>query len=1011
MKLRPTDETGVETDERRGVEVDGRTLLARESALANTMQGAPPRLGTDPRRGAKDVLEQGSHVGRYMILEWVGEGGMGVVYAAYDPQLDRKVALKLVIGASPELTSSQRLLREAQALARLAHPNVVSVHDVGEVDGQLFIAMEFVEGQTLGAWAKADRSVEERLAVLRAAGRGLAAAHAGDLLHRDFKPENVMVGDDGRARVMDFGLARTGGSQEDFEATLEVRPSEDTGERRSVEAMRAATVSVPGVGDGRASALATDMTRTGAMMGTPAYMAPELFLDGKSDARSDQYAFFVVVFEVLYGAHPYEVKSLAQLIVRAEEGAPVTVPVDPRVPGTVRRAIERGLSADPDERFTDMDDALLALRGDSGQGTRRRASAVGVVALIAGLSWFSWLSAAGTTDPCAAAAEAATRSWDEQARASIRAAFEATEAPFAAPTGERAIDALDRVGSSHAALRRRVCEATHVEATQSAALLDRRMECLDARRLRFESMISVLGQADVEVAKNALEAISQLPPASECMLITSGEELRPPPRPELEAEVTRLRKVIARAHAQLDAGAPLVALGSLEGEEEAIARVDYLPLTAEFAHVHAVVLRATVGSSVTNFIGALALSLELGDDELSFHNLGELIPAATLAEDWQAAEHWLTLTEAVVARRGDRLADRIAIERKRARIKISAGERHQAQEHIERALELQRELDPEDILALARIHRDAGDNYTGLGQMTEAERHYEETLAAYRRHLGEDHPSLAGIYLGLGRVARIRGDYDRAIASLDRGVEITRRAYGSESPALGNLYGELAVVLTALERFDEAEDYFQRVLGFYENVPGSALAYNGTLGNYGAMLWFAGRYEDALVPQRELVRLYLASPDAPPLALGMAEGNLASTLSSLGRHDESVALHRLALSKFESVLTQDDPTLAVAYFDQSMPLLALGRFDEALAVLERAESIYAGKGADGDPAQLADVRVTMVEALRPEEITANRERAEALAEAVFATLPELGPRGASFVERLRAAGISAPTEL
>ncbi len=156
--------------------------------------------------------------------------------------------------------------------------------------------------------------------------------------------------------------------------------------------------------------------------------------------------------------HPYEVKSLGQLLVRAEEGTPVTVPVDPRIPAAVRRALERGLSADPDERFADMDGALLPLRENTGQGSGRRASAVGVVALIAGLSWFSWLSAAGTTDPCAAAAEAATRSWDEQARTSIRAAFEAIEVPFAAPTGERAIEALDRVGSSHAAPRRRVYE-------------------------------------------------------------------------------------------------------------------------------------------------------------------------------------------------------------------------------------------------------------------------------------------------------------------------------------------------------------------------------------------------------------------------------------------------------------------------------------------------------------------------------------------------------------------------
>src|SRR5690349_17448959 len=202
----------------------------------------------------QDLREPGDTVGRFVVLQRLGEGGMGVVYTAYDPELDRKVAIKLLKSAEE---GHARLLREAQAMARLQHPNVIAVHDVGTLPGnRVFVAMELVAGATLRGWLKAaPRAWREVIAIMRQAGVGLAAAHDAGLVHRDFKPDNVLVGDDGRVRVMDFGLARLGAADPELSSG-----SHDTGP------------------------LSTPLTMAGTVVGTPAYMAPELFKGTSAEA-------------------------------------------------------------------------------------------------------------------------------------------------------------------------------------------------------------------------------------------------------------------------------------------------------------------------------------------------------------------------------------------------------------------------------------------------------------------------------------------------------------------------------------------------------------------------------------------------------------------------------------------------------------------------------------------------------------------------------------------------------
>jgi len=305
----------------------------------------------------------GANVGRYAVDHVLGAGGMGVVYAAYDPNLERRVAIKLL---RPELSSASasiqdRLVREARVMARLSHPNVVAVHDAGMYDGRVFIAMELVEGVTLREWQQARvRSWREVLAVFIAAGRGLAHAHGSGLVHRDFKPENVLISKDGRVRVTDFGLARP--SSEHTEPAVMV-----------------------------SSGTAAVVTQTGAIAGTPAYMAPEQLRGTPPDPRTDQFSFCVTLYEALYGTRPFPARTVELLTEQLKRGL-VGAPPTGDVPAWLYAILERGLRVSPDERYPAMEALLAALASPPVVKRKRRrwlipasfgviAAAIGTIAI------------------------------------------------------------------------------------------------------------------------------------------------------------------------------------------------------------------------------------------------------------------------------------------------------------------------------------------------------------------------------------------------------------------------------------------------------------------------------------------------------------------------------------------------------------------------------------------------------------------------------------------------------
>ncbi|MCA9706890.1 MAG: serine/threonine protein kinase [Myxococcales bacterium] len=556
---------------------------AHAQTTADLASGAGPRLRLDKdaeyerMRGLVAASLFGepaepTRIGRFMVLEPLGAGGMGTVYAAYDDVLDRKVAVKVLRGSADE-HARERMLREARAMARLSHPNIVAVHEVGEHEGQVFLAMEFVRGQSLDRWihgAEAPLPWREVLAVFRRAGLGLAAAHAAGLVHRDFKPHNVVLGDDGTVKVLDFGLAHLVG--------------------RGDEGPTAAT------GGGTRSGEAEALTRTGAIVGTPAYMAPEQLRAEPATAASDQFAFCVSLFEALHGQRPFAGQRLEQLVAAKRRGLGAV----PRggAPAAFEPVLRRGLCPDPEDRWPSMDALLTALRGVSRRRQRSRGALVLALggAVIGALAWPRTQAACDALEPLRLPDTAAPHlleraaAWNERAQA-------ACEAEHAPALAERMRGCLDEVRAE----LRAVAEVAHPVALRSPSACD------DAR---------------------ALQAWTQPPPAD--------------PRPvlELRAELVRARAAGASAHEL----ARLVDRARATGDRRVLAE-------AQLAQAHALPPGSPGGSKAG--LEAAATGMEAGDVELEAR--GWLVALEHLAADPQRREEvlgWREVAQAQVERAG-----------------------------------------------------------------------------------------------------------------------------------------------------------------------------------------------------------------------------------------------------------------------------------------------------------------------------------------------------------------------
>ena len=430
---------------------------------------------TTPHAAPPPEVIRGTEIGRYLIVGEIGRGASGRVYSAYDGDLDRRLALKLVstpIGGDHE--RRRALMREAQAMAKIRHPNVVAVHDVGTFEGRVYVAMEFVEGVTLGRWcAGPGRTIDDILGAYVQAGRGLAAAHAAGVVHRDFKPDNALVGADGTVHVADFGLAQPSGG-------------------------------TPRGGDVTSSGAET--------VGTPAYMSPEQYCGVEVDARSDQFSFCVALFEALCGARPFQGGSLAELAASTLDGR-IREPVGRAMPRRVAEVVRRGLAVVPGDRHPSMDALLAALVSAH---RRRWPWALGVIAAAAfvGTGWAVLRPDPGAADGCESGAARAATVWDADRREALSLADPALTANFVRDREARLRTTLDEYAQQWATMYDELCPALLV-APASDAVASARRSCVEDRLASLGGLVEFFAERVVSPHRVGT-LVETLPQLSEC---------------------------------------------------------------------------------------------------------------------------------------------------------------------------------------------------------------------------------------------------------------------------------------------------------------------------------------------------------------------------------------------------------------------------------------------------------------------------------------------------------------
>ncbi|MCA9655870.1 MAG: serine/threonine protein kinase [Myxococcales bacterium] len=857
-----------------------------------------------------DRLQRGEGLGRYVVLDPLGAGAVGLVYAAYDPELDRRVAIKLLRaspGLHPGSRRSQRLLREAQAMARLAHPNVVTVHDVGTHEDRVFLAMEHVQGQTLGRWLGSSRPWDEVLEVFLAAGRGLAAAHAKGLVHRDFKPDNVMLGDDGRVLVMDFGLARVGeGSESESEEPSGSGPN----------------------------ALSARITHTGAMLGTPAYMAPEQHLGRSIDARSDQFAFCVALFEGLYGQRPFAGETAASVGMSIIEGRITEPPAGRGVPRGLHRALLRGLARDPAERYADMDELMRALRASL---HRRRSAGLAVAGVGLAVAAGLWASAADDGDgPCAAATAELDETWNEPRRRGVAEAIETTGSPMAAETIERVTERLDRYAEDWGALRTARCEATRLRGEQSEVLLELQYACLDRRLRSLEDLVGVLEQADADMVARAVSMAAELPPLTECADVVALRRGPPPPAdPQLARSVQALRERLEHAQVLARAGRFDEARALASQLRQDADDTGYDPVRAEALATEGE-LAAETGAD-EDAVGLLSraffLAVRAQHDELAARAAARL----TYEIGYRLAHHeqgfaWGEHALALGLRVGEDALPEAEAHHAIGALADAAGDTERANEHYSRALELRRRLLPADHPDLARSLNALGNVHLHRGELLEALELYRAALEARERVFGPHHPAVAGALNNLALVQRRQGDAAAAIATLRRALEIYEAVHGEDHPNVAQSRNNLGLALRDGGDPVAAEAQHRRALAIRERIlpPEHPDLGDSRLG-LGRALLAQGRAAEAQPELERALQLYERAfgPDHP--AVGEALTGLG--LARLERGESSAAVDAL--------------TRALVVLDAKAPRSA--ERDEAAAGLERARLSAASEPASPAP--------------------------------------------------------------
>lgn len=929
------------------------------------------------------ALGRGSSIGRFLILDPIGKGSMGIVHLAYDPVLDRKVALKFlrpdVIAPYKDDTAKKRLLREAQAMAKLSHPNVVTVHEVLEKDNQIILAMEYVEGRTLRSWLQEEeRTWQEIREVFVAAGQGLHAAHKSGMIHRDFKPENVLIAQDGRVLVTDFGLARITG------ASVEMKgPSKSQTEPGT-------TSPVP----------LTSLTVTGSLLGTPAYMAPEQFEGRPVDARSDQFGFCVALYEAMYHQRPFSGTNLQELMENTFAGE-ILETANTNVPDWLAAIIKRGLAVKPEDRHPSMKELLEELKSDPEQEeTERRAlrnrrlvlisvillAVVGPVSVWYGLRY-------RTVQLCKSAEGEFSGIWNKPTKNSIKEAFLATQKPYAQGTWERVERAFDAYLEDWTILRGEVCQAKHIHGTESEELFDLKMSCLKTCKHELRALTKVFAKADSGVVEKAVQATSSLTGINMCADEKALRATYPPPKTEeVKTKVEAIREKLVEVGALKKTGKYTLGLEFAKKLKEEANTLDYKPIQAEALYWIGELLERVgeykeaetmlydafrlAGQSRAPLLAAKAMSSLVWVIGCKQARYPEGILLSKAAESMLEVAGGDDTTRAlllgflgvVFEKKGDydkaleNYRSSLAVRKKAlgpdhhlvASILSNLGNVFERQGKYDKALENHRR-------SLAIVEKTLGSNHPNVavtlnnlgivfysqGKYDKALENYRRALAIWEKALGPDHPDVSKALNNLGNVFRKQGSSDKALENYRRVLAIREKVLGPDHPDVARTLNNLGIVFTDQGKYKKALKKYDKALAIWEKAQGPEHPNVAmTLNNLGSFFGQQGKYNKASENYRRALTIWekALGPEHPYVAMTLK--NLGLVFDIQGKHKKAVHHYRRTLAIYEKVLEPEHPNVAEVLISIGDVFAAQGKPKHAIKPLERAVTICNKKACD-----------------------------------------------------------------
>ncbi len=739
--------------------------------------------------------DEPTHLGRFLVLDRLGAGASGVVYSAYDPQLDRKVAIKLLRLGGEHAQQRARLAREAKAMARVHSDNVVSVYEQGTTDAQqLFVVMQLVDGTTLSEWLVEEKpGVDKAIEVLLAAGDGLAAAHKVSLVHRDFKPDNVLIDKEGRVRVADFGLSQN--CSQDGEAEY----------------------------GGLAGAENLALTQTGAMVGTPDYMAPEVLQGSAADVYSDQYSYAVTLYHSLCGRLPHSATTIPELL-KSVGTIPPLVPATGAMPGWLWRIVQRALSTKPEQRYPTVEALLRDIRM---RLARRRNGPLYVggalVCIVAGVMLFR-AGSDKSTEVCTGAQAEFENTWNTSTEFSLKQALSPTGTPRHQETFERAQALFNAYGEEWTNTHRNVCMETQ-RGEQNGTTLSMRMRCLDRRRSEVGALLEVLSQPEGMLSDKAVRAIAQLTPSTVCNNVERLQQSSAIPEDPRDA------RSLEKLEKQLDVAVQLRIVGQYEKGLNAALEVmtaaealKYEPFVAE-ARVVFGDLQVRMGAyekAAASLRLAFSEGLGSGNDR-----------AATLAairstgltgfrlRQPEQAQKWGWLSGTMLARLGEDLHLEALLATNLGNVAFAGRDYALASEYFSQSVDINIQAHGANHLMVGFARTNLGATERLQGNLDTATEELLLAASIIEKNLGSEHPDLGRVFNSIGNLYLSKKDYEQSEKYHRKALSLKENSLSAGHTSIAHSCNNLADVLVEQGKYEEAKALFERAYSIWSDNYGT----------------------------------------------------------------------------------------------------------------------------------------------------------------------------------------------